>query len=70
LPVEQEPDAGSPKGERGRHEINIISGTVSDVVFQLDRFEVTLDNGIYVYLQGAPKTGEKIEVRVRVECLE
>ncbi|HET9911191.1 MAG TPA: ABC transporter ATP-binding protein, partial [Anaerolineales bacterium] len=48
---------------------NIIKGIVSDVVFQQDRFKVTLDNGLYVYLQEAPKTGEKIEVRVKVECL-
>jgi spermidine/putrescine transport system ATP-binding protein len=48
---------------------NIIKGIVSDVVFQQDRFKVTLESGLYVYLQEAPKVGERIEVRVKVECL-
>ncbi len=46
-----------------------LSGIVTDVIFQQDRFKVTLDHGLYVYLQKAPKLGEKIEVRVKVECL-
>jgi len=48
---------------------NTISGVVTDVIFQQDRFKVTLDNGLYVYLPVAPKVGEKIEARVKVECL-
>jgi ABC-type Fe3+/spermidine/putrescine transport system ATPase subunit len=48
---------------------NSIQGVVSDVIFQQDRFKVTLDNGLYVYLQQGPKLGERIEVRVKVECL-
>jgi ABC-type Fe3+/spermidine/putrescine transport system ATPase subunit len=50
-------------------ESNIISGIVTDVIFQQDRFKVTLDNGLYVYLSQVPKIGEKIEVQVKVECL-
>jgi spermidine/putrescine transport system ATP-binding protein len=50
-------------------EPNIIQGIVADVIFQQDRFKVTLDNGLYVYLSNAPKVGEKIEARVKVECL-
>jgi len=50
-------------------EPNIIWGIVTDVIFQQDRFKVTLDNGLYVYLPQAPKVEEKIEVRVKVECL-
>jgi ABC-type Fe3+/spermidine/putrescine transport system ATPase subunit len=50
-------------------EPNLISGIVTDVIFQQDRFKVTLDNGLYVYLPQAPKVGERIEVRVKVECL-
>ncbi len=52
-----------------KREANIIQGSVTDVIFQQDRFKVTLNNGLYVYLQDAPKVGEKIEVRVKVECL-
>jgi ABC-type Fe3+/spermidine/putrescine transport system ATPase subunit len=48
---------------------SVLRGIVEDVLFQQDRFKVTLDNGLYVYLQEAPKVGERIEVRVKVECL-
>lgn len=55
--------------EGSRNEPNAIVGVVTDVIFQQDRFKVTLDNGLYVYLQEAPRVGETIEVRVKVECL-
>ena len=48
---------------------NVLSGVVSDVIFQQERFKVTFDNGLYVYLSEAPKVGEKISVQVKVECL-
>ncbi len=50
-------------------ELNMIQGTVTDVIFQQDRFKVTLENGLYVYLQKPVKVGEKIHVPVKVECL-
>src|SRR5215216_7919690 len=50
-------------------ERNVIQGIVRDAIFQQERFKVTLDNGLYVYLPNAPKVGEKINVRVKVECL-
>jgi spermidine/putrescine transport system ATP-binding protein len=50
-------------------EQNVIQGMVTDVLFQQDRFKVKLDNGLYVYLPNAPKAGERIEVRIKVECL-
>jgi ABC-type Fe3+/spermidine/putrescine transport system ATPase subunit len=50
-------------------ESNIIQGIVSDVIFQQDRFKVTLDNGFYLYLQAPAKVGEEIQVPVKVECL-
>jgi hypothetical protein len=46
-----------------------LTGSVADVIFQQDRFKVTLDHGLYLYLQEAPKVGEKIDVRIKVECL-
>ena len=55
--------------ERSRNDANVIQGIVTDVIFQNDRFKITLDNGLYVYLQEGPKTGEKVEVRVKLECL-
>jgi ABC-type Fe3+/spermidine/putrescine transport system ATPase subunit len=51
------------------NESNTIQAVVRDVVFQQDRFKVAFDNGLYVYLPRAPRVGEKIEVRVKVECL-
>ena len=48
---------------------NIVQGTVADSIFQQDRFKVTLNHGLYFYLSGAPRVGDRIEVRVRVECL-
>jgi hypothetical protein len=47
----------------------MVQGTVSDVIFQQDRFKVTLDSGLYIYRPDAPKVGERISVRVGVECL-
>jgi ABC-type Fe3+/spermidine/putrescine transport system ATPase subunit len=48
---------------------NIVRGTISDSIFQQDRFKVMLDNGLYFYLSDAPRVGERIDVRVKVECL-
>jgi len=52
-----------------KREPNEIQGTVTDVIFQHDRFKVTLDNGLYIYSPNAPNMGERIKVRVKVECL-
>jgi len=52
-----------------QHEANVIHGRVSDVIFQHDRYKVLLENGLYVYLESAPKVGESISVNVKVECL-
>jgi spermidine/putrescine transport system ATP-binding protein len=59
-----------PLGDEAHAEPNVIQGIVKDVIFQQERFKVTLENGLYVYLPKAPRVGEKIEVRVKVECLE
>ncbi len=48
---------------------NVVSGVVTDAIFQHDRFKVILDNGIYVYLQEAPQVGQKISAQIKVECL-
>jgi len=50
-------------------EANVIRGVVTDMIFQQDRFKVAFDNGLYVYLEEAPKVGKKISVKVKVECL-
>jgi len=55
-------------GESSRSAENEMNGVVADVIFQQDRFKVTFDNGLYVYLNDAPKTGQKISVPVKVEC--
>jgi len=53
-----------------RNEANIIRGKVNDVIFQQDRFKTTLDNGLYFYLDDEPRMGQKVKVRVKIECLE
>ena len=50
-------------------EANVIGGVVTDVNFQQQRFRVTLDKGLYFYLNQSPKIGEKVTVKVKVECL-
>lgn len=50
-------------------EANVIHSKVADVSFQQDQFKVTLENGLYIYLKDAPKIGQKIAVKVAVECL-
>jgi len=51
------------------NEANQIRGRVADVVFQQDRFKVTLDDGLYFYLKDEPKIGQMLETKVRLECL-
>ncbi len=48
---------------------SVIRGRVTDVVFQQDRFKVTLENKLFVYLQSAPKIGQIIKGKVAVKCL-
>jgi ABC-type Fe3+/spermidine/putrescine transport system ATPase subunit len=48
---------------------SVIQGRVVDVIFQSDKFKVTLDNGLYFYLIEEPKVGEKVEVKIKLECL-
>ena len=52
-----------------KDEANTVSGIVTDVIFQQDRFKVTLENGLYIYLDEAPNIGERVSVKVKVECL-
>ncbi|HEX8991648.1 MAG TPA: ABC transporter ATP-binding protein [Anaerolineales bacterium] len=49
---------------------NIVRGRVVDVVFQQDRFRVTLDNGFFTYTETAPEIGQEISAGVQLECLE
>jgi spermidine/putrescine transport system ATP-binding protein len=50
-------------------ETNALHGVVQDVIFQQDRFKVTFDNGLYVYLSEAPRLGTQLNVPVKIECL-
>jgi ABC-type Fe3+/spermidine/putrescine transport system ATPase subunit len=67
--VSSRAERSEPDGERSRSGANEIQGVVVDVLFQHDRYRVTLDNGLYVYLNEAPKIGKRICVPVKVECL-
>lgn len=50
-------------------EQNIIQGVVADVIFQQDRFRVTLEDGLYFHVPEPSSVGDRIEVAVKVECL-
>lgn len=52
-----------------KDDANVLRGVVADVVFQQEKYKVTLDNAFYIYLNAAPKIGKKISVRVKIECL-
>ena len=52
------------------NEANQIRRHVADVIFQQDRFKVTLDNGLYFYLKDEPKIGQMLEIKVKMECLQ
>jgi spermidine/putrescine transport system ATP-binding protein len=47
-----------------------ITGRVQDVAFQQGRFKVTLDNGLFVYMDAAPRKSQKLSAKLQVECLE
>jgi len=42
---------------------------VEDVLFKQDQFQVKTKNGLVIHLKDAPKIGQIIRVRVKVECL-
>jgi spermidine/putrescine transport system ATP-binding protein len=49
-----------------------LEGLVADVIFQYDRFKVTLENGLYFYLSEALAVGEKVRMEIppsAVQCL-
>lgn len=50
-------------------EPNVLTGSVADVIFQQDKYKVTFNNGLHVFLNEAPGIGETVSVRVKVECL-
>lgn len=56
-------------GQHNRSKVNNLQGAVSDVLFQQGRYKVTLDNGVYLYLQNSPRVGDRLDVPVKVECL-
>jgi ABC-type Fe3+/spermidine/putrescine transport system ATPase subunit len=51
---------------RGEVEINL---KVEDVLFKQDQFQVKLRGGLVIHMKDAPKVGQIIRVRVKVECL-
>jgi len=46
-----------------------ITGRVADVVFRGADFRVELENGWYFFLPAAPKVGEMVRLKARIECL-
>ncbi|HMV98061.1 MAG TPA: hypothetical protein PKE48_17295, partial [Anaerolineales bacterium] len=46
-----------------------IKLTVEDVLFDRDQFQVKTRGGLVIHMKDAPRIGEIIRVRVKVECL-
>jgi spermidine/putrescine transport system ATP-binding protein len=49
-----------------------LSGVVSDVIFQQDRFKIILDNHLYFYLPEAPRIGQALTLQLgatELQCL-
>ncbi|HMZ44932.1 MAG TPA: ABC transporter ATP-binding protein, partial [Anaerolineales bacterium] len=46
-----------------------IKLTVEDVLFDRDQFQVKTRGGLVIHMKDAPRVGENIRVRVKVECL-
>lgn len=49
---------------------HMVHGRVVDVVYQQDRFRVTLDNGFITYTDRSPEIGQHLSAGVQLECLE
>ena len=54
------------QSEDGDDEIQL---KVEDVLFDRDQFQVKTGSGLVIHMKDAPKIGEIIRVRVKVECL-
>jgi len=52
-----------------RNDAHVVSGVVTDIIFQQSQYKVILENGLYIYLDDAPMTGKKVSVKVKIECL-
>ena len=68
-PLEDGAGRSDSQEKTSRNGANRVSSIVSDVLFQEGRYKITLDNGLYTYLQAAPRVGDRLEVPVKVECL-
>jgi hypothetical protein len=42
---------------------------VEDVIFQQDGYRVVLSNGLFFNASQAPRKGERVSVRLALECL-
>jgi spermidine/putrescine transport system ATP-binding protein len=58
-----------PQGVHKSAEGNMV-GVVADVVFNKDRFKVTLDSGLYFYLPESPEMGERIHLQISPEAVQ
>ncbi len=54
------------QSEDGDDEIQL---KVEDVLFDRDQFQVKTGSGLVIHMKNAPKVGEIIKVKIKVECL-
>jgi len=68
LLVQQSPSSSGRGARKARGEVE-IKLKVEDVLFKRDQFQVKTRGGLVIHLKDAPKIGQIIRVRVKVECL-
>jgi len=68
LLVRQSPSPFRRGTREARDEVE-IKLKVEDVLFKQDQFQVKLRGGLVIHLKHAPKIGQIIRMRVKVECL-
>ncbi len=63
-------ESPSPSGRGARGEgVDEIKLTVEDVLFKQDQFQVKGRGGLTFHMKEAPKVGDVVSVKVRVQCL-
>ncbi len=67
------PGVGEGGRDLGERLAGRVSGRVVDVVFQQNRFKVSLSNGMYFFLPEAPHRGEELTLEIppsAIQCLQ
>ena len=59
-----------PRGALAGDGKNSIRSVVVDIIYHQDDFRITLDNGLFFYLEEAPRIGQTIDIRIQSSALQ